>query len=67
MARGTVKWFSDQKDYGFITPEDGSKDVFVHHSGIQGDNFKSLQEGQLVEFEVTSGRKGPQATNVVKV
>ncbi len=67
MARGTVKWSSDQKGYGFITPEDGSKDVFVHHSGIQGDNFKSLQEGQLVEFEVTSGRKGPQATNVVKV
>jgi CspA family cold shock protein len=67
MARGTVKWFSDQKGYGFITPEGGSKDVFVHHSGIQGDNFKSLQEGQLVEFEVTSGRKGPQATNVVKV
>ncbi len=67
MARGTVKWFSDQKGYGFITPEDGSKDVFVHHSGFQGDNFKSLQEGQLVEFEVTSGRKGPQATNVVKV
>ncbi len=67
MARGTVKWFSDQKGYGFITPEDGSKDVIVHHSGIQGDNFKSLQEGQLVEFEVTSGRKGPQATNVVKV
>ncbi len=65
MARGTVKWSSDQKAYGFITPEDGSKDVFVHHSGIQGDNFKSLQEGQLVEFEVTSGRKGPQATNVV--
>ncbi len=67
MARGTVKWFSDQKGYGFITPEDGSKDVFVHHSEIQGGNFKSLQEGQLVEFEVTSGRKGPQATNVVKV
>jgi CspA family cold shock protein len=67
MARGTVKWFSDQKGYGFITPEDDSKDVFVHHSGIQGDNFKSLQEGQLVEFEVTSGQKGPQATHVVKV
>ena len=66
MARGTVKWFSDQKGYGFITPEDGSKDVFVHHSAIQGDGFKSLQEGQVVEFEVTSGPKGPQATNVVK-
>ena len=67
MARGTVKWFSDQKGYGFITPEDGSKDVFVHHSAIQGDGYKSLQEGQVVEFEVTSSPKGPQAANVVTV
>ncbi len=66
MARGTVKWFSDQKGYGFITPEDGSKDLFVHHSGIKGEGFKSLQEGQGVEFEVTSGPKGPQAIEVVK-
>jgi len=67
MARGTVKWFSDQKGYGFVTPEDGSKDVFVHHSAIQGDGFKSLQEGQSVEFEITQGPKGPQASNVVKL
>ena len=67
MARGTVKWFSDQKGYGFVTPSDGSKDVFVHHSAIQGDGFKSLQEGQSVEFEVTQGPKGPQASNVVKL
>ena len=67
MAKGTVKWFSDQKGYGFITPEDGSKDLFVHHSSIQGEGFKSLQEGQSVEFEQTEGQKGPQASNVVKL
>ena len=66
MAKGIVKWFSDQKGYGFITPDDGSKDVFVHYSAIQGDGFKSLKEGQTVEFEITQGPKGPQASNVNK-
>ena len=64
LATGTVKWFSDEKGYGFITPEDGSKDLFVHFSGIAGDGFKSLSEGSRVEFEATEGQKGPQATNV---
>ena len=67
MPKGTVKWFSDQKGYGFITPEDGSKDVFVHYSAIQGDGFKSLKDGQAVEFEISQGPKGPQATNVNKI
>lgn len=66
MAKGTVKWFNNQKGYGFITPEDG-KDVFVHHSEIQGDGYKSLEEGQSVEFEVAEGPKGEQAKNVVKL
>ncbi len=67
MAKGTVKWFNDQKGYGFITPEDGSKDLFVHHTAIQGEGFKSLRDGQSVEFEVSQGPKGPQATNVAKL
>ena len=66
MAHGTVKWFSDQKGYGFVTPDDGSKDVFIHYSAIQGDGFKSLKEGDKVEFEVTQGPKGPQASNVTR-
>ncbi|MCG8430974.1 MAG: cold-shock protein [Candidatus Omnitrophica bacterium] len=64
MVKGTVKWFSDQKGYGFITPESGSDDVFVHHKSIQGEGYKSLQEGQQVEFEVEQGPKGEQAVQV---
>ena len=66
MAKGTVKWFSNQKGYGFITTESG-KDVFVHHSEIQGEGYKSLDEGQEVELEVKQGPKGEQAANVKKV
>jgi len=65
MASGTVKWFNDAKGYGFIAPEDGSKDVFVHHSNIAGEGFKSLSEGAKVEFETRDGAKGPEAINVV--
>ena len=65
MATGTVKWFNDAKGYGFIAPEDGGKDVFVHHSNIAGHGFKSLTEGAKVEFEVREGTKGPEAANVV--
>ena len=66
MAKGTVKWFNNSKGYGFITPEDGGNDVFVHHNSIQGEGYKSLDEGQTVEFEVQQGQKGPEAINVVK-
>ena len=67
MARGIVKWFNDQKGYGFITPDSGGADLFVHFSAIKGEGFKSLAEGQAVEFEQTQGQKGPQASNVVPV
>jgi len=66
LARGTVKWFNESKGYGFISQENGSGDVFVHFSAIQGDGFKTLSEGETVEFEVTDGPKGPQAVNVRK-
>ncbi len=66
MAQGTVKWFSQDKGYGFITPDDGSEDVFVHFSGIAGEGFKSLEEGETVNYEVTEGKRGLQATNVSK-
>jgi CspA family cold shock protein len=65
-VRGTVKWFSDAKGYGFISQADGP-DVFVHHSSIQGEGFRTLEEGQEVEFEIVQGKKGPQAQDVVKV
>jgi len=67
MAEGTVKWFDDAKGYGFITPAEGSKDLFVHHSNIAGDGFKSLPEGAKVSFEAREGQKGPEATNVAIV
>ena len=67
MITGTVKWFNDSKGFGFITPADGSKDVFVHFSAIQGGGFKSLAEGQQVQFDVEQGQKGPSAVNVQAV
>ena len=67
MATGTVKWFNDSKGYGFITPEGGGKDLFVHHTNVAGQGFKTLVEGAKVEFEPAEGEKGPVATNVVQV
>lgn len=64
MARGTVKWFNDQKGFGFISPNDGGKDVFVHQSAIQSSGFRSLKEGDQVEYDSEQGQKGPQAVNV---
>lgn len=67
MPQGTVKWFNGDKGYGFIEPDDGSDDVFVHYSGIEGSGFRSLNEGDKVSYEVSQGQKGPQATNVTPV
>ena len=67
MARGTVKWFNDEKGYGFITPDDGGVDLFVHYSAIEGSGFRSLEEGERVSYEPTRGRKGEQADNVRRV
>jgi CspA family cold shock protein len=67
MAQGTVKWFNDQKGFGFITPDGESKDCFVHYTAIEGEGFKSLSEGERVEFEVVQGDKGPAASNVHKI
>ena len=67
MPTGTVKWFSDDKGFGFITPDDGDKDLFVHHTGINGEGYRSLQEGAKVSYEEEAGPKGPKAINVVKI
>lgn len=67
MSKGKIKWFNDQKGYGFVTPEDGSQDLFVHYQDIQGEGFKTLAEGQEVEYEVTESQKGPKAINIRKI
>ena len=67
MSTGKVKWFNQEKGFGFITNDEDGKDIFVHFSAIQTDGFKTLEEGQTVEFDITEGTKGPQATNVVKL
>jgi cold shock protein len=67
MATGTVKWFSDDKGFGFITPDDGGRDLFVHFSGINGDGYRSLAEGSKVSYEEEAGPKGPKAVNVTKI
>ena len=67
MATGTVKWFNDAKGYGFIAPDEGSKDLFLHFSNIAGEGFKSLSEGSRVEYEAREGTKGPEATNVIPI
>jgi CspA family cold shock protein len=67
MATGTVKWFSDDKGFGFITPDDGDKDLFVHHTGINSDGYRSLQEGTKVSYEAEQGDKGPKAVNVTAI
>ena len=67
MAQGTVKWFNAEKGFGFITPDEGGADLFVHHTAIQDRGFRTLEEGQRVSFETGQGQKGPQATNVVKL
>jgi cold shock protein len=67
MGTGTVKWFNDDKGFGFITPDEGGKDLFVHHTGIAGDGFKSLTEGAKVQFDSEAGDKGPKAVNVTPI